>query len=149
MDEQTGWTGWIAFAGIMLVIGGSLNLFWGLIASMWIGNLMLLILNLPLIGLWIKMLTMPYRLLYPSILVFMAIGVYAWVDNDMSAERVGRAIDRSAVAITADAGEAIEEAGGRAAVLCLGHVQGIRRPGGQDRRCCQRAARHAQVHLHR
>ena len=53
------------------------NLFWGLIASMWIGNLMLLVLNLPLIGIWIKMLTMPYRLLYPSILVFMAIGVYS------------------------------------------------------------------------
>jgi putative tricarboxylic transport membrane protein len=53
------------------------KLFWGLIASMWIGNLMLLVLNLPLIGIWIKMLTMPYRLLYPSILVFMAIGVYS------------------------------------------------------------------------
>jgi putative tricarboxylic transport membrane protein len=53
------------------------NLFWGLIASMWIGNAMLLILNLPLIGMWVRMLTMPYRLLYPSILVFMAIGVYS------------------------------------------------------------------------
>jgi putative tricarboxylic transport membrane protein len=53
------------------------KLFWGLIASMWIGNLMLLVLNLPLIGMWIKMLTLPYRLLYPSILVFMAIGVYS------------------------------------------------------------------------
>jgi TctA family transporter len=53
------------------------KLFWGLIASMWIGNAMLLILNLPLIGIWVRMLTMPYRLLYPSILVFMAIGVYS------------------------------------------------------------------------
>ena len=53
------------------------ELFWGLIASMWIGNAMLLILNLPLIGMWVKLLTMPYRLLYPSILVFMAIGVYS------------------------------------------------------------------------
>ena len=53
------------------------KLFWGLIASMWIGNVMLLILNLPLIGIWVKMLTVPYRLLYPSILVFMAIGVYS------------------------------------------------------------------------
>ena len=53
------------------------NLFWGLVASMWIGNLMLLVLNLPLIGIWIKLLTVPYRLLYPSILVFMAIGVYS------------------------------------------------------------------------
>lgn len=48
-----------------------------------------------------------------ALVAVVAIGVYAWVDNDMSAERVGRAIDRSAVAITADAGEAIEEAGGR------------------------------------
>ena len=46
------------------------ELFWGLIASMWIGNLMLVILNLPLIGIWVKLLTVPYRLLYPSILVF-------------------------------------------------------------------------------
>jgi putative tricarboxylic transport membrane protein len=52
------------------------NLFWGLIASMWIGNLMLVVLNLPLIGIWIKLLTVPYRLLYPAILLFCAIGVY-------------------------------------------------------------------------
>jgi putative tricarboxylic transport membrane protein len=43
---------------------------------MWIGNAMLVILNLPLIGIWIRLLTVPYRFLYPSILVFMAIGVY-------------------------------------------------------------------------
>jgi TctA family transporter len=53
------------------------ELFWGLIASMWVGNLMLVILNLPLIGMWIKLLTVPYRLLYPSILVFMAVGVFS------------------------------------------------------------------------
>jgi TctA family transporter len=52
------------------------KLFWGLIASMWIGNLMLVVLNLPLIGIWIKLLTVPYRLLYPAILLFCAIGVY-------------------------------------------------------------------------
>ncbi len=52
-------------------------LFWGLIASMWIGNLMLIILNLPLIGMWVKLLTIPYRHLYPAILVFCAIGVYS------------------------------------------------------------------------
>jgi len=52
-------------------------LFWGLIASMWIGNLMLIILNLPLIGLWVKMLSIPYRHLYPAILVFCCIGVYS------------------------------------------------------------------------
>jgi putative tricarboxylic transport membrane protein len=53
------------------------QLFWGMIASMWIGNLMLVILNLPLIGMWIKLLTVPYRLLYPAILVFCSIGVYS------------------------------------------------------------------------
>lgn len=53
------------------------ELFWGLIASMWIGNLMLLVLNLPLIGLWVKMISVPYHLLYPAILVFCAIGVFS------------------------------------------------------------------------
>ena len=52
------------------------ELFWGLIASMWIGNLMLVVLNLPMIGIWIKLLTVPYRILYPAILLFCAIGVY-------------------------------------------------------------------------
>lgn len=52
-------------------------LFWGLIASMWIGNLMLVILNLPLIGLWTRLLTIPYRLLYPSIIVFCCVGVFS------------------------------------------------------------------------
>ncbi|MFN8695976.1 MAG: tripartite tricarboxylate transporter permease [Burkholderiales bacterium] len=53
------------------------GLFWGMIVSMWIGNFMLVILNLPLIGMWIKLLTVPYRLLYPAILVFCCIGVYS------------------------------------------------------------------------
>src|SRR3954454_13932646 len=57
------------------------QLFWGMIASMWVGNLMLVVLNLPLIGMWIKLLTVPYRYLYPSILVFMAIGVYSLSNN--------------------------------------------------------------------
>ncbi len=56
-------------------------LFWGLIASMWIGNLMLVILNLPLIGIWVQLLKVPYRLLYPAILVFCCIGVYSINNN--------------------------------------------------------------------
>jgi TctA family transporter len=52
-------------------------LFWGIVVSMWIGNLFLLILNLPLIGLWVRMIMVPYRLLYPAILVFCAIGVFS------------------------------------------------------------------------
>jgi putative tricarboxylic transport membrane protein len=53
------------------------DLFWGLIASMWIGNLMLVMLNLPMIGLWVKLLQVPYRLLFPAIMAFSAIGVYS------------------------------------------------------------------------
>ena len=52
-------------------------LFWGIIASMWVGNLMLLVLNLPLVGMWVKMITIPYQLLYPAILVFCGIGVFS------------------------------------------------------------------------
>jgi putative tricarboxylic transport membrane protein len=53
------------------------DLFWGMIASMWIGNLMLVILNLPLIGMWVSLLKVPYRLLFPAIMVFSAIGIYS------------------------------------------------------------------------
>jgi TctA family transporter len=53
------------------------DLFWGLIASMWIGNVMLLVLNLPLIGMWVSLLKLPYRLLFPAIMAFSAIGIYS------------------------------------------------------------------------
>ncbi|GAA6141050.1 tripartite tricarboxylate transporter permease [Hydrogenophaga sp. 5NK40-0174] len=53
------------------------DLFWGLIVSMWVGNLMLVILNLPLVGIWVKLLTVPYRWLFPSIVLFCAIGVFS------------------------------------------------------------------------
>jgi putative tricarboxylic transport membrane protein len=53
------------------------ELFWGMIASMWLGNLMLVVINLPLIGIWVRLLRVPYRLLAPSILVFCCIGVYS------------------------------------------------------------------------
>jgi len=57
------------------------SLFWGLITSMWVGNLMLVILNLPLIGIWVKLLTVPYRFLFPAIMAFCAIGVYTLSNN--------------------------------------------------------------------
>ena len=57
------------------------ELFWGLIASMWIGNVMLVVLNLPLIGIWIKLLTVPYKWLFPAIVLFCAIGVYSTNNN--------------------------------------------------------------------
>jgi putative tricarboxylic transport membrane protein len=53
------------------------ELFWGLIASMWMGNAMLVIINLPLIGLWVRLLRVPYRLLFPAILLFSSIGIYS------------------------------------------------------------------------
>jgi len=53
------------------------ELFWGMIASMWIGNLMLIVINLPLVGMWVSLLRVPYRLLYPAILVFCYIGIYS------------------------------------------------------------------------
>ncbi|HEV7252434.1 MAG TPA: tripartite tricarboxylate transporter permease [Mesorhizobium sp.] len=56
-------------------------LFWGIIASMWIGNLMLVILNLPLIGLWVRLLTVPYTILFPIIMAFSSIGVYSVASN--------------------------------------------------------------------
>ena len=59
------------------------DLFWGVIASMWIGNLMLLVLNLPLVGIWIRLLALPYRYLYPVVLVCCCIGTYS-VANSMT-----------------------------------------------------------------
>jgi putative tricarboxylic transport membrane protein len=56
-------------------------LFWGIIASMWIGNLMLIVLNLPLIGLWVKLLKVPYHILFPIIMAFCSIGVYSVNSN--------------------------------------------------------------------
>ncbi len=65
------------------------QLFWGLIASMWIGNAMLIILNLPLIGMWVKLLTVPYRYLFPAIILFCAIGVYSVNSNTWDIWMVG------------------------------------------------------------
>lgn len=64
------------------VMTGNPALFWGLIASMWIGNLMLVILNLPLIGIWIRLLSVPYRFLFPAILACCALGLYATGNNN-------------------------------------------------------------------
>lgn len=57
-------------------------LFWGIIVSMWIGNLFLIVLNLPMIGLWVRMIMVPYKFLYPAILVFCAIGVFSLNNSD-------------------------------------------------------------------
>ncbi|MDP3354608.1 MAG: tripartite tricarboxylate transporter permease, partial [Polaromonas sp.] len=65
------------------------DLFWGMIASMWIGNAMLVIINLPMIGMWVKLLTVPYRFLFPAIVLFCAIGVYSTNNNTWDIWMVG------------------------------------------------------------
>ena len=65
------------------------ELFWGLIASMWIGNAMLIVLNLPLIGVWVKLLSVPYRYLFPAIVLFCAVGVYTTNNNTFDVWVVG------------------------------------------------------------
>jgi TctA family transporter len=64
-----------------LLIAEKPELFWGVIASMWIGNLMLVVLNLPLVGIWVRLLRVPYRLLFPAIVMFAAIGTYSVSNN--------------------------------------------------------------------
>ena len=91
------------------------ELFWGLIASMWIGNLMLVILNLPLIGVWVKLLTIPYRWLFPAIVLFCAIGVYSTNNN---------VFDIWLVAIFGIVGYAFLKLGCEPAPLLLGLILG-------------------------
>ena len=90
-------------------------LFWGLIASMWVGNLLLVLLNLPLIGLWVRMLTVPYEVLFPSIIAFAAIGCYSLGLN---------AWDVFAIALSGVLGYALIRWGCEPAPLLLGFVLG-------------------------
>ncbi len=90
-------------------------LFWGIIASMWIGNLMLIILNLPLIGLWVKLLTVPYYVLFPIIMAFCSIGVYSVNSN---------AFDLFAVAFFGLVGYVLVKLRCEPAPLLLGFVLG-------------------------
>jgi putative tricarboxylic transport membrane protein len=90
-------------------------LFWGMIASMWIGNLMLLVINLPLVGMWVKFLKVPYRLMYPAILVFSCIGIYS-VNNSPS--------DVVLTALFALVGYSFIKLGFETAPLLLGYVLG-------------------------
>jgi putative tricarboxylic transport membrane protein len=91
------------------------ELFWGLIASMWIGNLMLVILNLPLIGIWIRLLTVPYRFLFPAIAAFCCIGVYSVNNNSF---------DVYMVALFAGIGYTFYRLRCEAAPLLLGYILG-------------------------
>ncbi|MBL3566366.1 tripartite tricarboxylate transporter permease, partial [Rhodovulum sulfidophilum] len=91
------------------------EMFWGLVASFGIGNLLLLILNLPLIGIWVSMLRIPFRWLYPAILVFLCLGVYSVR---------GLTFDIAAVAAIGLAGYLLALARFSPALLLLGFVLG-------------------------
>jgi putative tricarboxylic transport membrane protein len=90
-------------------------LFWGLIVSMWVGNLMLVLLNLPLIGMWVRMLTIPYHLLYPGIIAFCCIGAFS-VNNNL--------FDVYAMALFGVVGYALIKLDFEPAPLLLGFVLG-------------------------
>jgi TctA family transporter len=90
-------------------------LFWGVIASMWLGNFMLVLLNLPLIGLWVRLLTIPYYVLFPAILVFSAIGVYSINSN---------AFDLFTVALFGGVSYVLIKLGCEPAPLLLGFILG-------------------------
>jgi TctA family transporter len=90
-------------------------LFWGVIVSMWVGNLLLVILNLPLIGLWVKLLTIPYRMLFPAIIAFACIGTYSIGSN---------AFDIYAIAFLGIVGYVLVKLDCEPAPLLLGFVLG-------------------------
>jgi putative tricarboxylic transport membrane protein len=98
-----------------LVMSKSPTLFWGMIASMWIGNLLLLVINLPLIGLWVRLLKVPYRLMFPTILVFCCIGIYS-INNSSQ--------DVLFTAFFGFVGYALIKLGFEPAPLLLGYVLG-------------------------
>jgi TctA family transporter len=93
------------------------DIFWGLVASFWIGNIMLVLLNVPLIGIWVKMLAIPYKYLYPSAMFFVCIGVYA-ANNDFF--QVGE------VAVIGAFGYLLLRLGYHPAPILLGFVLGPR-----------------------
>jgi len=98
-----------------LVMTRNAPLFWGIIASMWLGNLMLLVINLPLIGAWVKLLKVPYRLMFPSIVLVCCVGIYS-VNNSPG--------DVILTAFCALAGYAASRLGFESAPLLLGFVLG-------------------------
>jgi putative tricarboxylic transport membrane protein len=91
------------------------ELFWGIIASMWVGNFMLVVLNLPLIGLWVRVLRVPYYMLFPAIMAFSAIGVYSINSN---------VFDMYSVAVFGFIGYVFFKLGCEPAPLLLGFVLG-------------------------
>jgi putative tricarboxylic transport membrane protein len=98
-----------------LVMTRNASLFWGVIASMWLGNLMLLVINLPLIGAWVRLLKVPYRLMYPAIVIVCCVGIYS-VNNSPG--------DVLLTSVCALFGYAASRLGFESAPLLLGFVLG-------------------------
>jgi TctA family transporter len=97
------------------VVNEQPNLFWGIVVSMWLGNFMLVVLNLPLIGIWVRLLTVPYHILFPLIVGFCCIGVYS-VNNN--------AIDVYAMALFGIVGYVLVKLDCEPAPLLLGFIIG-------------------------
>jgi putative tricarboxylic transport membrane protein len=97
------------------VINDEPALFWGVIVSMWVGNVLLVLLNLPLIGLWVRMLTIPYHVLFPAIIAFAAIGTFSIASN---------AFDIYAIAVLGIIGYVLVKLDCEPAPLLLGFVLG-------------------------
>ena len=97
------------------VIRAEPELFWGLIVSMWVGNLFLVLLNLPLIGIWVKMLTIPYKILFPAIIAFASIGTFSLALNPF---------DVFAIAVFGVLGYGLIKLGCEPAPLLLGFILG-------------------------
>lgn len=91
------------------------QVFWGLIASFWFGNLMLMVLNIPMISVWVKLLTVPYRFIYPAVLFFICVGVYSYHNTYF---------DVAMVLIVGVAGYALVRMGFEPAPMLLGFVLG-------------------------
>jgi putative tricarboxylic transport membrane protein len=99
------------------VISANPDLFWGLVASMWIGNLMLLVINLPMIGIWVKLLSVPYRMLFPAIILFCCIGAFSLN---------GSTVEIALLAVFGLLGYAMSKFGFEPAPLALGMILGSR-----------------------
>ena len=122
------------------------DLFWGLIASMWIGNVMLLVINLPMIGMWVKLLQVPYKFLYPAILVFCSIGAYSVNNNVFDVYSTvlfavfgymfnKLKLEPAPLLIGFVLGPMMEEHLRRAMLLSRGDVDGLLRAADQRQRC--------------
>ena len=108
------------------------DMFWGLIASFWVGNILLLLLNLPLIGMWVRLLTVPFRYLFPAALFFVCVGVYSTNNN---------LFDVGMVTLFGVAGYALMRLRFEPAPLLLGFVLGpMVEENFRRARCCRAAS---------